>query len=121
MLDLEGARPHIEAALSYGGHTHTFDDVREMIERGEAIFWPGPNSAIITQVIEQPQLRTLHFFLAGGNLAELEAMLPGICEWGRKERGCKYATLTGRKGWERTFLTKREGWKSNLVVMSKEL
>jgi hypothetical protein len=120
VVDLEGARPHIEAALSYGGHTHTFEDVREMIDRGEAIFWPGPNSALITQILEHPRLRTLHFFLAGGNLAELEAMLPGILAWAKESQGCTAATLTGRKGWERTFLT-REGWKSQLVVMTKEL
>lgn len=91
-----------------------------MVERNEAIFWPGPNSVVVTQIIEHPQSRTLHFFLAGGNLAELEVMYPLIEQWGR-ERGCTAATMTGRKGWERTFLTKREGWKSKLVVMSKEL
>jgi hypothetical protein len=120
VIDLVGARPHIEAALSYGGGTHTFEDVAAMIDQGEAIFWPGPNSVIVTQIIEHPRSRTLHFFLAGGNLAELERMVPGILSWAKTERGCTAASMTGRKGWERTFLT-RGGWKSNLVVMTKEL
>lgn len=119
MVDLDGARPHIEAALSYAGGTHTFEDVRAGIHEGRLQFWPGPNSAIITEIIEYPQKRTLHFFLAGGNLAELEVMVPGIIEWGRTQ-GCSAASLTGRKGWERSFL-KREGWATKLVVMTKDL
>jgi hypothetical protein len=119
-MDLERARPHIEAALSYAGGTHTYEDVVAMIHAGRLKFWPGPNSAVVTEIIEYPRRRTLHFFLAGGNLAELEVMLPGIIEWGRTTQGCDSASLTGRKGWERTFL-KREGWTANLVVMTKAL
>jgi hypothetical protein len=119
MLSLEEARPHIEAALYYSGGTHTYGDIVEGVNDGRYVFWPGPNSAVITEIIEHPQKRTLHFFLAGGNAAELEAMLPGIADWGR-EQGCTLMSLTGRKGWERSFL-KREGWESNLVVMTKEL
>ena len=120
MIDLAGARPLLEAALSYGGGTHSYEDVVAMIDRKEAIFWPGPNSVIVTQIQEHPQTRTLHFFLAGGNSAELEVMVPGILAWAKAERGCTAATMTGRKGWERSFLTRR-GWKTTLVVMTKEL
>lgn len=119
MLDLNGARPHIEAALSYSGGTHTFDDVVKGVSTGKFVFWPGVNSAIITEIIEYPRQRTLHFFLAGGNMAELEVMLPGILNWGR-EQGCTTASLTGREGWARSFL-KREGWNKKLIVMTKEL
>jgi hypothetical protein len=118
-MELDRARPHIEAALSYAGGTHGFDDVAAMLREDRAILWSGPHSAIVTEIIEHPQKRTLHFFLAGGNLAELEVMVPGILEWGRTQ-GCTAASMTGRKGWERTFL-KREGWESKLVVMTKEL
>ena len=97
MVDLEGARPHIEAALSYSGGTHTFEDVVAGVSAGRLQFWPGPNSAVITEIQEYPQKRTLHFFLAGGNLAELEVMLPMISEWGR-EQGCTAMSLTGRRG-----------------------
>ena len=119
VIDLEQARPHIEAALYYAGGTHSYDDVVAQIHEGRLQFWPGPHSAVVTEIQEYPQRRTLHFFLAGGNLAELEVMLPGIMEWGRTQ-GCTAASMTGRRGWERTFL-KREGWTANLVVMTKEL
>ncbi len=118
-MDLARARPHIEAALSYAGGTHTFDDVAAMLSKGRLQLWSGPHSAIVTEIIEYPQKRTLHFFLAGGNLAELEVMLPGVIDWGRTQ-GCISASMTGRRGWERTFL-KREGWTANLVVMTKAI
>lgn len=119
MTEIDRARPHIEAALSYGHGTHTFEDVAAEITAGKLQLWPGENSAVVTRIVEHPQKRTLHFFLAGGNLAELEAMLPIIIKWGRS-RGCTQASLSGRRGWERTFL-KREGWTADLVVMTKEI
>lgn len=119
MKTIHEARPHIDAALQYSGGTHTFDDVVKGVEADVMQFWPGPNSAIITEIQEYPRKRILHFFLAGGNLAELERMLPVIEAWGR-ENGCTAATLAGRLGWQRTFLV-NEGWKTKLVVMSKDL
>src|SRR3546814_5288752 len=58
------------AALSFSGGTHTYDDVVEGVNTGRYVFWPGPNSAVITEIIEYPRQRTLHFFLAGGNRSE---------------------------------------------------
>lgn len=66
-----------------------------------------------------PRRKVLNFFLAGGNLAEIEAMYPPIEAWGR-EQGCSAASMTGRAGWERTFLT-RTGWQRTLAVLQKEL
>lgn len=119
MITLDEARPFLQKALDLAGNTHSFEDVRRALDEGRLTFWPGVNSAIITEIIEYPQKRTLHFFLAGGNLAELEVMYPLVEEWGRSQ-GCTAASTIGRPGWERTFL-KREGWKSRAVVMTKEL
>ena len=118
-MTLDDARPHIEAALQYSGGTHTFEDIREMVSTGRLQFWPGPHSAIVTEIIEYPRQRTLHYFLAGGQMAELRAMLPEIDAWGRAQ-GCTSASLAGRPGWSRSFL-QHEGWSSHLVVMMKEL
>lgn len=109
----------IESALAYGSGTHTFDDIVELVESGRAQFWPGLNSAVVTQIDRQPRRNVLYFFLAGGNLAELEAMEPLILEWGR-EQGCTLAAMLGRPGWERTFM-QRSGWKSSLKMFEKEL
>lgn len=108
-------RRYIEDALVYAGGTHTFEDVQAQVAAGTLQFWPGVSSAIVTEIVEFPRQRRLHFFLAGGTLHELEAMLPLILAWGR-ERGCTTTTLVGRPGWERTFL-KRLGWVQTLVVL----
>jgi hypothetical protein len=115
--DLAKYRRQIEAALVYSGHSHDFDDVAAMVAAGKAQFWPGRTSVIITEIIVEPRHKVLHFFLAGGDLAELEQMTPIIEQWGR-ERGCTRASLVGRKGWDRTFL-KRQGWTNGLVVLEK--
>lgn len=117
---LAEARQYLEPALDYAGGTHLWDDIVQGIAEGRFQFWPGIRSAIITEIIEYPRQRTLHFFLAGGNQPELEVMLPGILQWGRS-RGCTSASLVGRQGWTRSFLTRTEGWKPRSVVMTKEL
>lgn len=118
-LTLAEARPHIEAALTYAGGTHLYEDIAEMVADGRLQFWPGPHSAIVTEIIEYPRCRSLHFFLAGGRIEELRLMLPPILAWG-KAHGCSHATLTGRKGWTRSFLVD-EGWHDSLVMMTKDL
>lgn len=112
-------RKQIEDALDYAGGTYTFEDVRLEVADAKRQFWPGPNSAIVTGIIDYPRRRVLEFFLAGGDMKELEAMVPGICEWGRAQ-GCVSASFAGRKGWARTFLTK-SGWLPSLVVFEKSL
>jgi hypothetical protein len=91
-----------------------------MVSCGEAHFWPGVNSCIVTECVQHPGKRFLNFFLAAGHLGELEAMTPLILEWG-KLNGCTHATLAGRKGWERTFLS-RTGWKkTEVIIMETEI
>lgn len=118
-MDISVHRRQIEAALEYTGGTHSFEDVAAGVAAGTMQYWPAPSSAIITEIIEHPQQRVLNFFLAGGNLAEIEEMTPIILGWGR-EQGCKLAAFTGRPGWERTFL-KSSGWVPRLVVFEKQL
>lgn len=121
--DIYAAKPYIEAALEYASGTHTFEDIAAAVERGDMQFWPGPHSAVITEILESPRKRILNIFLAGGEgsaLAELAAMEPVIMDWARQQ-GCTEALFIGRKGWERTFLT-RQGWKnSGMVVLEKDL
>lgn len=117
--DIRTHRRYIEAALEYADGTYTFEDVERDVHAGRLQFWPGETSAVITEIIDYPQQRALNYFLAGGNLAELEAMWPVIETWGRSQ-GCTHALFTGRKGWERTFV-RRIGFQPKLVVFTKEL
>lgn len=113
-------RVQVEAALTYAGHSHTFDDVFAAIKEGQMQCWLGPQSIIVTELVAYPQHTVLNMFLAGGKLAELEAMTPTVLAWGR-HMGCKRATLSGRRGWERSFLTRKGGWKPSLVVLETSL
>lgn len=111
---MEQYRPQIEAALAYARGTHTFDDIAAGVSEGTFQLWPGERSVIVTEVLATPRARILHFFLAGGDLQELEQMTPVVLAWGKAE-GCTRAALIGRRGWTRTFL--KEGWEQTGVLM----
>jgi hypothetical protein len=113
-------RPQIEAALAYENGAHAYGDIVQGVADGAMQAWYGPHSIAITQVDEQPHQKALHFFLAGGVMEELEAMTPGILDWG-EEQGCTIARFVGRRGWTRSFLS-RTGWKdTGLVIMERAI
>ena len=116
---LDRLRHHVEAALEYSGGTHNFDDVAEMVEQNRLQLWPAKDSVVLTEIIVYPQLKNLHYFLAGGDLDELSRMRPLIESWG-KSIGCTRVTLAGRRGWAKTFL-KDEGYSPKWTVLAKEL
>lgn len=108
-------------ALEYTGGTHDIDDVWQGVKDGKLQIWVAPHSVMVTEVEQYPKCRTLHFFLAAGKLEELEAMYPVVMEWGRNEMGCTRASLAGRPGWARSFLTKNNGWQASHLVLTKEM
>lgn len=112
-------RPWLEAALEYAAGTHTVEDVEQAVRSGQFQFWPAEKGAVVTEIIDLPRGRRLHFFLAGGDLDQLQRMLAPIEAWGRAQ-GCTSVSLAGRKGWERTFL-REEGYKAQWVVLVKDM
>lgn len=117
---MERHRRGIEAALSYGGNTHSFEDVVEAVQKDEAQFWSNEDSFIITELINYPQEKYVNVWLSGGgDMGKIEAMVPVIEAWALAN-GCTRAMLIGRKGWERTFLA-RTGWEPKQVVFEKSL
>jgi hypothetical protein len=94
----------LEPALEYD-NTYNIQDVADCISDGSMQLWPTNNSAVVTQVQNFPRMKVLHIFLAGGNLEELETLTPHIQKFA-EDMGCRKITLTGRKGWSRTFVTK---------------
>ena len=117
--DFERLRHYIGAALEYSGGTHNIDDIADGLRAGQFQLWPGANSAVVTEIIVYPQLKDLHFFLAGGDLDELKMMRPLIESWG-KSMGCTRVSLAGRHGWKKTFL-KDEGYEPQWFILSKNL
>lgn len=120
ILTLEQARPLIEEGLVYTCGTHLYEDVAAMVAAGQLTFWSGPQSVVLTEVLQSPRKRILNVWLVAGKMDELQQMYPVIYEWAKTVQGCDLVTHTGRPGWERSFL-KQEGWKTQLVVMTKEL
>lgn len=120
--DISQFRGYIESALEYADGSHSFENIRDLVAEGRLQLWTGPNSVVVTEIVEYPNYRVLVFFLAGGgpnSLPELETMYPAIEAWGRAQ-GCDRAVLTGRRGWERTFIA-RQGWQPIQVVYEKRL
>ena len=120
LAEFDRLAPVIARALPYTGHAYTVDDVRDLVRTGRAFLWPGVRSAVVTQVVEYPRVKELYFFLAAGDLGEVERLYQIILAWGRAQ-GCTRAAFVGRAGWQRTFLTKKEGWSPQAVVYVKEL
>lgn len=108
----------LEKALLYAGGTHTIGDVADAIERGDCKLWVEEGAAIVTQLVDEPRKRVVHFWLAAGELEPVVALSNKIIEWA-KENGCVRATLAGRKGWVKALAP--EGWKEELVLMGREV
>jgi hypothetical protein len=111
----------LQRALDLAGGTHSLDDVWLAIEAGDAQFWAySEHSCIITEIKDYPRKRVLNYWLATGRLEELLDAWAGILPWAR-QMGCTMATITGRRGWEKTALT-NEGWApSKLTTYLREI
>jgi hypothetical protein len=120
-LDAAWARsaPWLAAALAQAGGTHRLEDVRRLVESGQAQFWAAADAAVVTVVEEDPCERRLLVWLAGGRLATLLGeMLPGVEAWARGQ-GCARLLLIGRAGWERAM--KPMGYAPLARVIAKDL
>lgn len=99
----ERCSPWIEAALERASGTHDLEDVRACVGRGEATLWAGRNAAVVTERVDYPKFSTFHFWLGGGDLTEIRDVLIPRAEAHYAAQGCRYATITGRRGWARAL------------------
>ena len=96
--DADRCKKWIVDALKYAHNSHTFEQVIEIVKRGDAQLWAFKDSAIVTEIINYPQRRTLRFWLAGGDLETLLEVEPKIRKWSILYN-CKAVEIIGRKGW----------------------
>ena len=89
-------------ALEYGDGTHSLEDVAMALDKDEMQFWPGNNTAIVTEIVTYPRKKIIHVFLAAGDMNEVIRILPYIEKHGKSE-GCVQLAMTGRKGWEKVM------------------
>lgn len=116
--EFERCTPYIQAALEYTKGTHTIRDIWKGIVDGRFFFWPGKESAIITDIEVYPQRRVMHIFLAGGDLDELLEMEKSVEAFAR-DIHCNSLSISGRRGWLRVF--KDDGWQEVCTTIAKEL
>ncbi len=90
-----------------------------MIDSGQLEFWPGSKSVVITEILTYPKYSALNFFLGAGDIHEIEEIVERVEIYARFA-GCDRVFCTGRRGWERTFLTKKAGYSAKLVVFEKK-
>lgn len=111
--------PWLDAALHRGGDTLTLNDVFDRVQRGLYHFWPAEDAAAVTQII--PGKRTeFNVLLGGGNMDTLKPMLEEMERFARAA-GCVLMTILGRRGWERTFVTREAGFKPISTLYGKDL
>jgi hypothetical protein len=112
----ERCSPWVQAALDHAGNLFTLEDVKKAVIKGEAIFLPGLEAAVIAEIRVYPQKRIYNCWLAGGNLEELKlAFAPAIRRYA-KRAGCDAITIQGRPGWQRVFNMRQKG-----VVLTEEV
>ena len=100
--------PLLEASLNWSAYrgvwrTHDREHVLQRVKDGKAQFWPGDQSAFVTEIYHHPTgLRSQSNWVAGGDLDELKEIMRHIEAYGR-DRGCHRQIGTGRRGWTRVF------------------
>lgn len=101
--EFERCWPWLAAAAARGREAGLSKaELRDLLLRGEAMLWPGECGALVTLCQITDEGRFLHCWLGGGRLRSLLELRPGVEAWGRA-MGCEYASIEGRRGWDRVF------------------
>ncbi len=109
-------REELLKALELCGGVFTERDIVDGLVCGEYQMFERRNAAVIVSVQDYPQSRSVHIFLAGGDLADLIVMEKDVIEWGRT-KNCDRVEWSGRRGW----LRKLKGYTELCTVACKEI
>jgi len=111
-------REKIERALALTGGGYSYDHVCAMVLTGQAHLYDYDDTLLIMQVIDFPNYRSYHCFIACGNINSVPDKDEEMCKVAR-ELGCREITANGRPGWPR--IAKKVGWKQRLALIYKEV
>lgn len=118
MQDILHWKYHIDGALSYAQGSATFDDIVAKIVNGQCHFYSYNDCFLVMQVVEYPQYKVYHCYLAGGKQEALDDALFDMLSVAQT-LGCRHLSLTGRHGWVRRLSTR--GWKHVYSTMYLEV
>lgn len=115
LAQFERCKGWLEAGLE--SSPLTMVDVLASIRDG-AVFWPGTNAAMVTEIGSFGPEKCISVLTAGGDMEELRQMRAGVEAFGRAN-GCTVSIVNGRKGWERAL--KSDGYDFQSVCLRKAL
>jgi predicted Fe-S protein YdhL (DUF1289 family) len=93
----------LQRALNFAGDTHALEHVARAVKDGEANWWQGDRSDIITEFYEYPLSgRACRVWLASGDMAECLRMYDDIEDWARANNA-ERMEIVGRPGWRRVM------------------
>jgi hypothetical protein len=118
MQELMRCRRWIEDALAFGGNTHTFADISREVLNGNMHLWPGDNGCAVTEITVYPTRKSLHVFLAGGDMNQILDFEESAATWG-KLSGCSTMTVAGRTGWKKILGPR--GWREHFIVLERDI
>ena len=111
-------RKMLVEALNHSGGSHTFQNIVDAVQNEVMQFWPREKSCLVTEVINYPNLKTLHIFLAGGDLEEIKS-IDSTLEFLCQEIGADYISLSGRRGWIKALAD--IGYELSHVTLAKKV
>ena len=111
-------RKMLVEALNHSGGSHTFQNIVDSVQQEVMQFWPMEKSCLVTEVINYPNLKTLHIFLAGGDLEEIKS-IDSTLEFLCQEIGADYISLSGRRGWIKALAD--IGYELSHVTLAKKV
>ena len=111
-------RKMLVEALEHSGGSHTFQNIVDSVQQEVMQFWPMEKSCLVTEVINYPNLKTLHIFLAGGDLQEIKS-IDNTLEFLCQEIGADYISLSGRRGWIKALAD--IGYELSHVTLAKKV
>lgn len=119
MSDRTFLTSRLAQAIERAGGTHDLRrDVGPMLMDGRAQWWGGGDAAIVTEMLDYPNLRAVNYWLVAGRLAPALALQGRIDAWARAQ-GATVACAVGRPGWSRVLAP--YGWEAWGVAYRKPL
>jgi hypothetical protein len=109
---------YIEGAAKYTHGRYTADDIRQTFKEGGQQLWIAYDDkiygAVITEIMEYPQMRALVMHFTGGiELPKWKDEMLSVLRSFAKDANCQTIESFGRTGWKKVF--SKDGFKSKFM------
>ena len=109
---------YIEGAAKYTHGRYTADDIRQTFKEGGQQLWIAYDDkiygAVITEIMEYPQMRALVMHFTGGiELPKWKDEMLSVLRSFAKDSNCQTIESFGRTGWKKVF--SKDGFKSKFM------